>query len=288
MASAADGSFVVVWADNELGILGRRYDAGGGALGETFVVNDRVRNGQHYSPAIAMSPDGAFFVAWTAAGEHGAEVFGQHLDADGRRLGAEVPIARGARGLSHFEPRVAMAANGSVVVAWESYGGRRSSVVARVAAGDPGGGGGGGDPGGDGDRDGDGVIDGLDNCPTVPNPDQLDAAADGYGDDCVAPDVVLPPDLRLGANPIIGTGTRIGVRVSIGNDVRIGEHADIRRNVSIGDRALIGPLVTLFPGALIGADARVETGAIVGRRATVLPGAVVPAGTSVPPGATVE
>ena len=43
------------------------------------------------------------------------------------------------------------------------------------------GGGGGGTPG---DQDGDGVPDVTDNCVSTPNPEQLDADADGYGDAC--------------------------------------------------------------------------------------------------------
>ena len=34
------------------------------------------------------------------------------------------------------------------------------------------------------DADGDGVADAVDNCPATPNPDQLDADADGTGDAC--------------------------------------------------------------------------------------------------------
>ena len=37
------------------------------------------------------------------------------------------------------------------------------------------------------DSDGDGFPDRSDNCPAVPNPDQLDADADGYGDPCDVP-----------------------------------------------------------------------------------------------------
>ena len=43
-----------------------------------------------------------------------------------------------------------------------------------------------------GDLDGDGVLDADDNCPLVPNPDQLDADNSGYGDACEFPAFVSP------------------------------------------------------------------------------------------------
>ena len=43
------------------------------------------------------------------------------------------------------------------------------------------------------DADGDGVEDGADNCPAVPNPDQLDSDGDGIGDACDAPPPPPPP-----------------------------------------------------------------------------------------------
>jgi Lamin Tail Domain/Thrombospondin type 3 repeat len=47
------------------------------------------------------------------------------------------------------------------------------------------------------DADGDGVTDGLDNCPTVPNPTQMDTDADGKGDDCDP----CPSSANPGATP---------------------------------------------------------------------------------------
>jgi cysteine-rich repeat protein len=45
----------------------------------------------------------------------------------------------------------------------------------------------------DQDQDNDGVADGVDNCPSIPNADQLDSDADQIGDVCDAPPVVNPP-----------------------------------------------------------------------------------------------
>jgi hypothetical protein len=45
---------------------------------------------------------------------------------------------------------------------------------------------------GDGDLDQDGVIDSKDNCPLVPNADQQDGNANGYGDACEFPDLITP------------------------------------------------------------------------------------------------
>jgi outer membrane protein OmpA-like peptidoglycan-associated protein len=53
------------------------------------------------------------------------------------------------------------------------------------------------------DGDGDGVTDGLDNCPTVPNPDQADRDHDGIGDAC-------EPDMGNGLIGVSGGGCQTG------------------------------------------------------------------------------
>jgi hypothetical protein len=53
------------------------------------------------------------------------------------------------------------------------------------------------------DQDADGVPDAVDNCPTVPNPDQADGDQDGRGDACQAPDGSAPTcPVSLGSQPV--------------------------------------------------------------------------------------
>ena len=163
-----------------------------------------------------------------------------------------------------------------------------------------------------GDADGDGIVNDLDNCPSVPNPDQTDVGADGYGDACVAPDAVIAPTARLGANPIIGRGSVIGDHASIGDDAVLGEEVRIGRGVIVGhdfradarvsvaDRAVLGHRVT------IGSDTRIGTGAtladdvtigdsallgknvVVGRRAVIGPLVSLEEGARIGRDATIE
>src|SRR5690606_9911728 len=84
------------------------------------------------------------------------------------------------------------------------------------------------------DQDLDGVLDGVDNCPFVPNPDQLDTDGDGLGDACDnCPEVVNPgqgdhdgdgqgdlcdPDIVSADNLGVGTADpRVRLQVSGGN-----------------------------------------------------------------------
>ena len=235
IAAAADGSFAVVWTssggqrDGD-GVFAQRFDRLGQPVGSELQVNSETVGDQN-DPALAMNAAGAFVVVWTSSGQDGSGdgVFGQSFDASGRRVGGELPINVTREG-DQRDPSVAISGSGSFVVAWSGRGpGGRDDIFARRFVDD-------------GDIDGDGIANDLDNCPTVPNPDQLDAGADGFGDDCVSPDVVIPPTARFGRNPVIGQGTVVEDGVSVGDDAMIGELVLLQRGMQAGDRSRRGRL----------------------------------------------
>ena len=165
--------------------------------------------------------------------------------------------------------------------------------------------------GGQTDTDGDGIPNSRDNCPTVYNPDQLDANGDGYGDACVAPSALISPGTTIGDNPVIGGGSvinkgvvigdnlKVGVNstinkdgragnnlqvgndtvinknFTIGNDVVIGSDVIIGQNVTIGSRVTIGNATVIGKYTTIGNDVRIGQGVVTGKNVTVLNCAII-------------
>lgn len=124
---AGDGSFVVVWMslgspedDNDgLSIQGQRYNSEGTAVGPQFQVNTYVTGYQRY-PAVDVTENGAFLVAWQSADQDG--------DGDGifaRRFSSTgVPENDGFRvnGLTagnQSAPTVAVNEFGEALIAWQ-------------------------------------------------------------------------------------------------------------------------------------------------------------------------
>lgn len=127
VAAGADGAFVVVWesegreSPTNRGVFGQRYDSAGIAQGTEFPVNSYTP-GMQRAPAVAATPDGAFFVAWESQGQDGSYfgVFGQRYDSMGLPQGTEFQINSYTSGFQKA-PAVAAATDGSFVVVWESY-----------------------------------------------------------------------------------------------------------------------------------------------------------------------
>jgi acetyltransferase-like isoleucine patch superfamily enzyme len=122
------------------------------------------------------------------------------------------------------------------------------------------------------DTDGDGIPDNVDNCPTVPNPDQTDSNHDGYGDACVATDATIAPSATLGKNPIIGSGAFIDKNVTLGDDVQIGANVTLDRDVTAGDRLVIGEGSKIDQGVTIGDDVVIGANVWIGRNGVIADG----------------
>jgi hypothetical protein len=143
----ADGDFVVVWASagnqdgSGPGVFGRRFEAGGSALGGEFQVNSYTFDSQWF-PAVAMDQDGDFVVAWHSTGQDGSSngVFARRFAATGAALGGEFQVNEHTND-SQAIPAAGMDADGDFVIAWQSNAqdGEELGVFARrfAASGTP-------------------------------------------------------------------------------------------------------------------------------------------------------
>lgn len=143
------------------------------------------------------------------------------------------------------------------------------------------------------DTDGDGVLDDVDNCPFVANPDQLDSNGDGHGDACVPPGATVDPTTTIGANTSINTGVTIGANSDIGDNVTLGQNTTIgdgtiigdgtttNKNSTVGSNAIIGSGVLIGQGAVIGNNVTIDNGAQIGKNVVICDNATIAAGVRV-------
>jgi hypothetical protein len=115
VARAADGSFIVVWADRDReAIVGRRYDGAGVAQGSEFDISATPSN-YRSDPSVAAASDGRFVVVWRR--DTGADIGVRRYDSVGSPQGGEFVVNSYTTGNQH-RPDVTIAADGSFVVAW--------------------------------------------------------------------------------------------------------------------------------------------------------------------------
>jgi hypothetical protein len=126
VAMSGGGDFVVVWNSDGQdgsgeGIFGQRFDASGARVGNEFAVNSYTTNQQTF-PAVAVSPRGDFVVAWSSDGEDedGYGVFLRLFNSGGESVVPERLVNEYTTN-GQEAPAVAMAADGSFVVTWQSY-----------------------------------------------------------------------------------------------------------------------------------------------------------------------
>jgi hypothetical protein len=144
-AVAPDGSFVVIWNSGDYygnsqdgsrtGVIGRRFDAGGVALGADFVVNTYTTGAQD-GAAVAIDAAGNFVVAWQSryTDQDGDDdgIFAQHFTSTGTPDGPEFQVNTYTTSFQDV-PMVAAGPSGTFVVAWQGtrYGGPSSGIFAQ-------------------------------------------------------------------------------------------------------------------------------------------------------------
>jgi hypothetical protein len=144
VAAAANGNFVVVWADDQdqngkYEILARGFDITGAerfSLEEPTGVNS-VSSGQQFVPVVAMDAAGNFVVVWEDdQDENGKfQILARGFTANGTpRFSLEEPNAvNSVSAGQQVNPEVAMDATGNFVVVWEDDqdGNGRYEILAR-------------------------------------------------------------------------------------------------------------------------------------------------------------
>lgn len=139
--AALPGGYLLAWLDAEsdgddYGVLARRFDAAGNPLGDPFVVNESSTGPQN-AAALAVAPDGEFVVAWNSSDGDKAGVFARRFAADGSPLTGEFRLTRALAGRQTLRPaagttRIALAADGRLVAAWNGDAGWSDSNSANV------------------------------------------------------------------------------------------------------------------------------------------------------------
>jgi hypothetical protein len=117
----ATGAFAVVWQSfvtNHHVIRARCFDARGVPKGEEIAVDTRPRAG-HNAPAVAMSPDGRFVVAWESMIQGSYEIRARRFDAECRAQSGEFPVNTLTEHSQRF-PAIALDARGNFVIVWRS------------------------------------------------------------------------------------------------------------------------------------------------------------------------
>lgn len=127
VAMDTDGDFVIVWrsygqdgAGN--GIVARRFDQAGMAVGVEFLVN-QFTPGQQNAPSVSMDGNGAFVVAWESGAQEGATfgygVYARRYDSAGMALGDEFHVNTYTTDAQRV-PAVAVDMDGDFVITWAS------------------------------------------------------------------------------------------------------------------------------------------------------------------------
>ncbi|NET08656.1 MAG: hypothetical protein F6K16_28965 [Symploca sp. SIO2B6] len=125
LAMDIDGSFVATWMSNGQdgsgrGVYARRYNAQAEPIGEEFLVNTVVTQGNQQHPRIAMDSLGNFTIVWEdQRGVNGYDIYGQRYDAEGVAQG-EAFLVNTIESANQQKSSISYDVSGNFVVTWQS------------------------------------------------------------------------------------------------------------------------------------------------------------------------
>ena len=132
VASDASGNYVVVWHGPGIGVdvYAQRFSADGTALGSEFLVNTTTDSAQRMAN-VAMDAAGNFVIVWQSKhADSSTGIYAQRYNTAGEAQGGEFRVTSTTPG-SQDQPAIAMASDGSFVIAWNSVNGTASEIHAQ-------------------------------------------------------------------------------------------------------------------------------------------------------------
>jgi uncharacterized delta-60 repeat protein len=136
VASDASGNYVVVWHGQNPGsgtgmdVYAQRFSADGTALGLEFQVNTIADNAQRMAN-VAMDAAGNFVIVWQSKhSDNTTGIYAQRYNAAGEAQGGEFRVFTTMAG-SQDQPAIAMASDGSFVIACNSVNGTAIEIYAQ-------------------------------------------------------------------------------------------------------------------------------------------------------------
>lgn len=126
IASDAAGNFVVTWSNshdgNSFGAFARRYDASGTPFGSAEFRLNAFTTGFQAVPAVAATPDGRLFFAWTAENQDGSGlgIYARRFDAAGTPAGGEFRV-NSYTFADQRTPSIGADGSGNFVVIWNDF-----------------------------------------------------------------------------------------------------------------------------------------------------------------------
>lgn len=112
LAMAADGRFIVAWDDLFGAVCGRRYDASGTALGDSFCVDSLPEGGK--DAVIGIDADSSFFMLWVETMD---TIRGQRWDSSGNPVGGPFLVTAVTDGTYTRIDDITQNVNGTFVLA---------------------------------------------------------------------------------------------------------------------------------------------------------------------------